>query len=205
MKYLYLIALLFLFALNTSAQNSSDSPQLTILKMKWEMKSRTDVESVFNPEPSDDPFQANKETSQANKDQKDYLRDRRIREKTNQPIIAPKTRIKSPENDYRREDFSTKYAYQVKVQNNGTKTIQKIVWEYVFVSPSSKQEIGRHEFENKTNLKPQETVTLVKELMSPPTRSINVSDAGKKSADLYIEQINIKSIDYADGTVWRAN
>lgn len=139
---------------------------------------------------------------QANKDQKDYLRERKIRERQGKPPQSPPIRVKQPEFESRNE-ISFLYTYQIKVKNNGTKTIQKIVWDYVFFNPTTNQEVGRHEFISTTNLKPGKTDNLVMQKFSPPTGTINANDAGKKSSDLYIEQVNIKSIQYTDGSVWQ--
>ena len=206
MKYFYLLVLLVVLTVELSAQQTlANSSDLSVLKKKWSMKLRTDAASLLNPDPKDDPFQANNEAAQAIKDQKDYLCEKKIREKGGEQIEGPKNRVKSLEKNYRTDDFSTRYTYQIKVQNNGSKTIQKVDWEYIFLSVDDNNEVGRLKFESKTNLKPQQTDTLSEEIISPPTRSINVNDAEKKSSDLYIEQIVIKSIHYTDGSVWQSD
>lgn len=204
MKYLYLLVLLLLLTVETSAQTLSNSSELSVLQKKWGRTWRTNSPISSGLEGNEDPFQANNEARQANKDQKDYLRDREIREKQGKPPQSPPNRVKKPEVESSNEVLIL-YTYQIKVKNNGTKTIQKIVWDYVFFNPTTNQEVGRHEFISTTNLKPGKTDNLVMQKFSPPTGIINANDAGKKLSDLYIEQVNIKSIQYTDGSVWQAD
>lgn len=201
MKYLYLLVLLLLLTVETSAQTSSDSSGLAVLQKKWRP---LNPERSFNSELDKDPFTANNEANQANQDQKDYLRERKIREKAGLPPVSPRVRVK-PIDKQSRDEISILYNYQIKVQNSGTKVIEMVVWDYVFFDSATNQELGRHQFVTKTNLKPRETRNLVEKIYSPPTGSINARDAGKKLSDLYIEQVNIKSIQYTDGSAWQAD
>ena len=174
--------------------------ELSVLKKKWHINSVTPSNSALN----EDPFKANDESKQAIQDQKENIRINKIRKSEGKPPEPPPFRTKIQEAKAP-ENISTFYTYQIKVQNNGTRTIKKVIWEYVFFDLSTKLEVGRHQFANNTNLKPNETDNFVMKLLSPPTSIVKVNDAGKKLSDLYIEQINIKSIQYADGSVWQAD
>ena len=202
MKYLYLPVLLLLLTAGVSAQTLSDSSGLSVLEKRWGETWRTN--SGTEPALSKDPFEANDDARQANKDQKEYLREREIRQKQGKLPESPRNRVKKPEPQIYSEVY-TQYTYQIRVKNNGKKTIQKVVWEYVFLDPTTKQEVGKHEFISVTNLKPGKTDNLAMLKFSPPTGSINAKDAGKKQSDLYVEQVNIKSIQYTDGSVWQAD
>jgi hypothetical protein len=203
MKYFPLLGLLFLLTFEASSQTLPDSSGLSILQKKWQINVVRSHDSALD----EDPFKANDEARQANQDQKEYLRVKAIRQKLGLPQEEPRVRvkpIKATGTQSRNED-SILYSYQIKVQNNGTKTIEKVVWNYVFFNPTTNEEVGRHTFISKTNLKPGETDNLVEKLLSPPTGSINANDAGKKLSKLYIEQINIKSIQFTDGSIWQAD
>ena len=186
--------------METSAQTASDSPGLLVLQKKWSINANDSLSSMLNT----DPFQANDETRQAIQDRKNDLRDNAIRRKQGLPLEPPRVRIKQPEVQTPNE-VSTSYTYQIKVQNNGTKTIQLVTWEYVFTNSTTNEEVGRHTFTSKTNLKPNEVDKLVIKLFAPPTRIIDAKDTGKKKSNLYVEQINIKSIQYTDGSIWEAD
>ena len=202
MKYLYLPVLLLLLTAGVSAQTLSGSSELSVLQKKWGETWQTN--SGQDPPLSKDPFEANDAARQANNDQKDYVREREIRQKQGKPPESPRNRVKKPEPQIYSEIYIS-YTYQIKVKNNGTKTIQKVVWEYVFLDPTTKQEVGKHEFISVTNLKPGKTDNLTMLKFSPPTGTINAKNAGKKSSELYDEQVNIKSIQYTDGSVWQAD
>jgi hypothetical protein len=200
MKYLYVLVLLLLLTVGTSAQNLSGSSDLVVLQKKWRINSINPSSSMLNT----DPFQPINETSQKIQDQKDTHRENEIRK---QMGLRPKqlpVRMKGPE-AHIPDAVSTSYTYQIKVRNNGTKTIQMIAWDYVFFDSSTNQEVGRHQFESKTKLKPRETDNLVIKLFSAPARTIDAKDAGKKLSNLYVEEVNIRSIQYTDGSVWQAD
>jgi hypothetical protein len=196
MKYLYLLILWLLLTLETSAQSISDSSGLLVLQKKWSINAINSSGSMLNA----DPFQANDEIRQAIKDRRDNV----IKRKQELPLEPKRVHIKEPEVQTPNE-ISTYYTYQIKVQNNGTKTIQLVTWEYVFTNSTTNEEVGRHTFASKTNLKPNEVDKLVIKLFAPPTRIIDAKDAGKKKSNLYVEQINIKGIQYTDGSIWEAD
>ena len=200
MKYLYSVILLLLLTANASMQTLSNPSELSVLKKKWRIYSVT----PSNPALNYDPFQANNETNQAIQDRKDNIRINEIRRREGKPPEPPPVRIKAPEAKPP-EKISTFYTYQIKVQNNGLRTMKKVIWEYVFFDSTTKLEVGRHQFTSNTNLKPSETDNFVMKLLSPPTSIINANNTGKKLSDLYIEQINIKSIQYSDGSIWQAD
>jgi hypothetical protein len=200
MKYLCLLVLLLLLTLENSAQTASDSSGLLVLQMKWSINATNSSSSMLNT----DPFQANDETRQAIQDRKNDIRERSIRQKQGLPPEPQRVRTKNPEVQYSNE-ASTSYTYQIKVQNSGAKTIQLVIWEYVFNNSTTNEEVGRHTFTSKTNLKPSEVDKLVIKLFAPPTRIIDAKDTGKKKANLYVEQINIKGIQYTDGSIWEAD
>jgi hypothetical protein len=200
MKCLYLLILLLLLTLETSAQTASDSSGLLVLQKKWSINAINSSGSMLNT----DPFQPITETRQVLQDRDDTLRQNAIRQKQGLPPEPQRVRIKKPEVQYPNE-VSTSYTYQIKVQNNGAKTIQFVTWEYVFTNSTTNEEVGRHTFTSKTNLKPSEVDKLVIKLFAPPTQIIDAKDTGKKKSNLYVEQINIKAIQYTDGSIWEAD
>ena len=194
MKYLYLPLLLLFLTVETSAQNLSDSSGLSVLRKKWSKSSNAQVSAS-----REDSFRAINETSKALKDRKADVRDNTIRREQGLPSEQPRSGAMVRETPKRNIDSSS-YIYQIKVQNNGTKTIQTVAWEYVFFNPTTKREIGKIKFLSKTNLKPGKTDNFVMSSPDPPTVIIRA-----KGEERYNEQINIKSIQYTDGTIWRAD
>jgi hypothetical protein len=199
MKYLYLTLLLLFLTVETSAQTLFDSSGLSVLQKKWRKSSKSSISTSRASTSSEDPFKAINETRQALEDRKAEMRDRAIRQEQGLPPEVPRSRATVREAPNRSINLSS-YTYQIKVQNNGTKTIQTIAWEYVFFNPATKREVGRLKFISKTNLKPGKTDNLVMSSPSPPTVVIQAKDE-----DRYVEEIQIKSIQYTDGSVWKAD
>lgn len=199
MKYLYLLLLLLFLTMETPAQTSPDSSGLSVLQKKWSKSSKSSASASRASTSREDPFKAINETRQALEDRKADLRDQSARREQGLPQEAPRSSTMVREIPNRKTDSSF-YIYQIKIQNNGTKTIQTVAWEYVFFNPTTKREIGRFKFLSKTNLKPGKTDNLVMSSPNPPTIVIQAKDE-----DRYTEQINIKSIEYTDGTVWKAD
>ena len=198
MKYVCLTLLLLFLTVAASAQTLSDSSGVEVLQKNWRKGSKSSSISIAD----EDPFRAINNTRQATQDREADMRDRASRQQQGLPpeqsrantgtTIIPKT----PE----RSQSSGFYIYQIKVKNNGTKTIESIGWEYVFLSPTTNKEVGNLKFLSETNLKPGKTDNLVMSSPNPPTLIIQADDEDK-----YIEQIFIKTIKYNDGSVWTAD
>ena len=92
------------------------------------------------------------------------------------------------------------YVYSMKIKNAGSKEIEGIAWDYVFVDPSSSTELGRHQFLSFEKVEPDKTATFQSEQRTPPVRTQMAVDnkQGKPS-----EKSVIKCVLYADGTMWR--
>jgi hypothetical protein len=199
MKYLYLLLLLLFLTMETPSQTSPDSSGLSVLQKKWSKSSQSSPSASRASTSREDPFRAINETRQALEDRKADVRDNAIRREQGLPPEQPRssTVVREVPN---RNISSSSYIYQIKVQNTGTKTIQTVAWEYVFFNPTTKREIGKLKFISKTNLKAGKTDNLVMSSPNPPTVIIQAKDEGR-----YVEQINIKSIEYTDGTGWKAD
>jgi hypothetical protein len=192
-KYFYFLILMFLFTIETSAQIFFDSADLTVVQKKWKANALGQINSALD----EDPLNANDDVNQRIQDQKENVRQNAVRLQSNRPLESPPVRFNSP-NTRNRNERLTSYTYQIKVRNNGTKTIKKVVWEYVFLDPLTNRELGRHQFTSKTNIEASETGNLVMKNFSPPSNSIAAKDAGKKGTDLYKETILIKSVEFED-------
>lgn len=200
MKYIFLMLLCLFATVETFAQTTTKSSGLIVLEKKWQAKPFKSVSSALN----EDPFRANNETNQALQDRKDNLRDNEIRRKRNLPLEPVRVRFRTVTPEYPSPNL-TSYVYQIKVRNGGAKTIQTVVWEYVFLNRADNQEAGRQQFTSKTNLKPGATDKLIIRFGSAPSSVVSAADAGKRPRDQYVEQVNIKSIRYSDGSIWQAD
>jgi len=199
MKVLHAVTMLFLLTVAASAQalpNPSDTSNVIIVQKKWRLE-------VRNPALDEDPLRANYEQRQAEYDRKEFMRknDLRIRQGKS-PEIAPPPRRNLSERPVS-SNFA-RYSYELKIKNNGEKKIRAIVWEYVFFEPNTEVIVGQRQFINKVSISPGKTKKIVVYSASPPTETVNAAKAGDKSREQYSEQIIIQSIEYEDGSLWKA-
>lgn len=201
MKYLYLVILLFLLTVETSAQNLSDSSGLSVLQKKWSIKLVYPPNSILN----EDPLRYAGETSRAILESREPASQRSISTQQNKPPARP-SGIRSLRSEKISENNSLlSYRYQLKVRNNGTKTIQSITWDYIFFDSVTRQQVGQRQVISKTNLKPNKIGNLVMRSRLSPTGVTYSANETRKLHNRFIEQVNIKSIEYTDGTVWQAS
>lgn len=199
MRTVYPMLWLFLLAVGVSGQtvaNTFGTSNVEVIQQKWGVE-------VRNPLLDEDPFKAINDTQQAIRDQKEILRQEEIRRRQGLPPEPRPVRVRKPEADIPLSPTTT-YTYEIKVKNTGEKAIQTFIWDYVFLEPGTAREVGRLRFENKVNIAPGKTKSLVMYSVSPPTGSINAKNAGKKLREQYAEQIIIQGIQYADGSIWLA-
>ena len=193
MKLLTSALVLFLFAVCASAQASSAPPDVTVLQNKWRI-------DVYNPALDKDPLAASKEHQQEEIRQQGAARENENRARQGEPALPPVMRKSAPETGNRR--LTAFYVYELKVRNSGRQKIQTLTWEYVFFEPGTAREVGRLQFVSKVGLRPGATKSLIVRSTTSPTGTIDATKADKKPRDQYSEQVVIRSIEYADGSVW---
>src|SRR5204863_4758448 len=66
------------------------------------------------------------------------------------------------------------FLYSVEIQNDGTKSIKAIRWDYVIVDRNSHEELGRHLFDNFERIGSNKTKSLNARSRRPPTTVIRV-------------------------------
>lgn len=113
-----------------------------------------------------------------------------------QALPVPTPNAKAPDAD------TPFYIYQVKIKNNGTKTIKAIVWDYAFADPDAQNELAHHAFRSIVNLKPTQSKKLSEATPAAPTNIVNVKRLNSKERQRLVEQIIIIRLEYTDGTVW---
>jgi hypothetical protein len=90
------------------------------------------------------------------------------------------------------------YVYSMKIKNTGSKEIEGVAWDYIFLDPANEAEVGRHQFLSFERVEPNKTTTFHSEQRTLPVRTLS-ADANKKLAEKSI----IRCVLYADGTTWR--
>lgn len=198
MKVLCLMLVLALSALCASAQvlsNPSATPEVKVIQKKWRIDFR-------NPALEKDPNKIMDEREKEERKRKETDRMNETRAQQGMPAVVPS--VRSPSHVTEDRGLSATYIYELKVTNTGPKEIRVITWEYVFFDPGTTLEVGRQRFVSKVSISQGKTKNLVMRSASSPTGAIDATQAGKKSGDLYSEQVVIKSVGYADGSIWHA-
>ena len=193
MKILTSVLVLFLFAVCASAQVSSAPPDVTVLQNKWRI-------DLYNPALDKDPLAASKEHQQEETRQQGVARENENRARQGEPALPPVMPKGSPETGAGR--LTAFYIYELRVRNAGRQEIRTLTWEYVFFEPGTTREVGRLQFVSKVGMKPGSTKNLAVRSKDSPTGTLDATRAGKKERDQYSEQVVIRSIAYADGSVW---
>lgn len=197
MKTLSPVLMVFLLVGAASAQSPSavsDPPGVTVLKKNWRSQ-------VRNPALDEDPFLPNYEYREAVRTQKENMR---------QTAISLKTvgvAVNNPPRTIVRADLppglSITYVYSVKIRNTGEKTIQSVVWEYVFFDPDTQKEMGHHQQTSKVKIHSGKSQDLTRRSTSPPAQVVDASKDAKDPASQLSERVVIHRIEYTDGSVWQ--
>ena len=95
------------------------------------------------------------------------------------------------------------YVYSMKIKNHGSKEIDGVAWDYVFMDPTTSAELGRHQFLSFEKVASDKTVTFQSEQRTPPVRTIPAQASEVNKHEKLLEKSEIKCVLYADGTTWR--
>jgi hypothetical protein len=95
------------------------------------------------------------------------------------------------------------YVYALKLKNIGSKTIEGIAWDYLFLDPTSNAELGNHQFLSYARIPTDKTAKLEAQLRSPPTRVVRSSNSTKGAHPKLVERSVVQCVLYADNTVWK--
>jgi hypothetical protein len=95
------------------------------------------------------------------------------------------------------------YVYSMKVKNTGSKVIDGIAWDYLFIDPNSNAELGRHQFVSYARISTEKTVTLQGQVRSSPIRVVRTAESSNNPRPKFIERAVIQCVLYADDTAWQ--
>ncbi|HEX8338506.1 MAG TPA: hypothetical protein VF621_17440 [Pyrinomonadaceae bacterium] len=190
-----LLCLLLLGAAAATAQTPpppAAPPDLVVLQKKWQAY-------VRNPALDRDPFDANDDFADAQRQQKINDLQNKIRGRGNEALEPPPPRVKQNNDPPPPPGVFTTYVYKARVRNTGTKTVRVIDWGYTFLDPETRQELGRHLYTAKVKIRPGQDNELVGRSAKPQTGTVSVKNAGKELG----EQVVIYRVEYEDGSVWQ--
>jgi hypothetical protein len=102
------------------------------------------------------------------------------------------------------KNTNTRYAfvYKLLLQNNDTRSIKAIDWDYIFFDVLNENELGRRQFTSEEKIAPGKTKELKFFISTPPTKTISVNSLNKREREGLSEAVVIVRIEYADGSSW---
>ena len=136
-------------------------------------------------------------------------RERQLQDAKNSGKMADAARI---ERDIQTRENATKnkkvtetrtrdgYRYKVTIRNTGSRTIRSVDWDYVFLDPTSMNEIARHQFTSDEKISAGKEKELSVLYLEPPISTVSAVALSQNKG--YEEHVVIASIKYSDGSIW---
>ena len=199
MKLLFLMPILLSLLVPYQLPTSNEDSPLVVVNFKWSRARRT----VETPE-----VEGNAPARAMIPQNRNFARNARI----NEPVGArdpnadtldgrsaamEKSVAESRSNKPKATDG---FAYKIKVQNPGTKTIEIVFWEYQFHDPADASLVARRQFLCGVNIGADKSKELEGFSLSGPG-VVNVNTLAKDSP--FKEKILINRIEYSDGSIWQ--
>lgn len=172
---------------------SSTEPEVIVLQKKWRM-------DVYNAKLNEDQFAVERQRAGADIER----RNAEIQNDKLQAQGMPTKPLPTSNTTTRPSGITVTYTYEMKVKNTGAKGIRTLTWDYVFADPDTKREVGRLRFESNIRIGSGKTRNVIMRSLSSPTSTIDATKVDKKSPPQYAEQVIVRRISYADGSVWQA-
>jgi hypothetical protein len=189
--------LLLVVAGPSFAQSATEgaTPNIEITKLKWEKQTR--LPRSFDPSviPTDGAF--------ADPASKTSVATTGAPDPTRRP--AGRNPAQSPPDAFPTAPARTLvfYVYSMKIRNAGPKEIKGISWDYVFIDPNSRAELGRHQILSYAKISPNKRIGLQSESRTPPTRILQAATSDKDKHPKLLQGAVIECVLYADDSVWR--
>jgi hypothetical protein len=95
------------------------------------------------------------------------------------------------------------YVYSLKIKNDGTKIIEGIAWDYLFIDPKNDKKMGGHQFLSYARIAPTKGALLQAQLRSAPVGVVANPDSTKSAPHPLRERAVIQCVLYADDSVWK--
>jgi len=199
MKSAWAFLVCLIAAVSSPGQEGQDSAgsKIEILKLKWEKQVR--LPRNFDPAiiPTNGTFSDPGARITTNVNPADAAR-----VATAARSAAASSSSAFPDSPRRLPVF---YVYSMKIKNSGTRTIEGIAWDYLFLDPDDNRELGKHQVLSYEKISVDKVATLRSQLRSPPTRIVQASTSGTKNQPKFIERAVIQCLLYSDGTMWRSS
>jgi hypothetical protein len=95
-------------------------------------------------------------------------------------------------------EFIREFVYKVTIQNNSSKIVIAIDWDYVFIDPTTQTEVARHPFHSTELIHPGKKKSLNGSSLKPPTLVISASATKDSPPGSLEEKVIMRSVLYAE-------
>jgi hypothetical protein len=95
------------------------------------------------------------------------------------------------------------FTYQTKVQNNSTKPVAVVFWEYQFREKGNPTILSRRQFVCQAKLKPAKARDFEIFTLAAPSSVVSVKTLSKKSEPSFDESVIINRVEFEDGSTWQ--
>lgn len=198
-KLLGLLLITPLLAGAASAQTPAAAPEphgVTVIAGRWDSE-------FYNPALLEDPMDVSTDAAQLQRERREVSRVNSVRsERTGRSPLPPPAEPTIKTAKRASGPATTLYIYQIRISNSGTKKIRSIIWDYVLFDAATKREVGHNEFESKVSVGVGKKKDLIASSKTPPATIVDVTKSDKVVRGQYAERIDIKRVEYEDGTFW---
>jgi hypothetical protein len=96
--------------------------------------------------------------------------------------------------------LSAFYVYSAKVKNTGSKGIDGIAWDYIFLNPATNAEVSRRQLLRVVKISPDKTANIEAQL---PFHALGATAAENQKDQKFIERAVVQCVLYSDQTTWK--
>lgn len=95
------------------------------------------------------------------------------------------------------------FTYRAKIQNNSTKILARVFWEYQFREKGNPAILSRRQFVCHAKVKPESTKEFEIFTLNAPNAVVTVNTMGKKAEHAFDETVIINRVEFADSSAWQ--
>jgi hypothetical protein len=192
------LALLIICASSAAVLAQADGGSVVVLKWSWE-KERIRPRASLAPLASQDELVLQSQREQQLAAAKNAGDRGKVAKLETQISNHQKATAKASQTELPRDG----YLYKLTLRNDGVKTIKSIDWDYLFLEPTTQQELARHQFTSDETIKPGKSKEFGVLYLIPPVKMVSAGMLNKKHSLLFTEQVVVVRITYSDGSVWQ--
>jgi len=95
------------------------------------------------------------------------------------------------------------FTYQAKIQNNGTKAIRSVFWEFQFTEKANPTNVSHRQFVCTAKTKPEKRRSMAIFTPASPSNVISLGTLKKNLTEAFHETVIINRVEYEDGSFWQ--